>query len=135
VQTNTVLIDEFDNLGYDGYWGFVFVDPALAPGSPYAGRYLLSYTLASYSATLAQREFAAGIGRTEASGGFAVSRLPGEAAAGFEAPAGWSTPLGELDTPVAALPAAMAPVPEPASWALASAGLLWLLGRTRRRLR
>jgi hypothetical protein len=50
VQTATVLVDEFDNLGWDGYWGFVFVDPALYPDSPYKDSWLLSYTLPAYEA-------------------------------------------------------------------------------------
>jgi hypothetical protein len=132
-QLGTVLVDEFDNLGHDGYWGFTFVDAAKHPESPYAGQYLLSFTMASYTATIAQREFAFGIGRTESSGGFAVARLPGVAARGFESPAGWTRRLGGLDSVVATAPAA--PVPEPGSWLLAAAGLpavAWCARRRRR---
>ncbi|MFY9513853.1 MAG: hypothetical protein WAQ05_23060, partial [Rubrivivax sp.] len=70
-QLDMALVDEFDNLEADGYWGFLYVDPALFPNSSYAGQYLLSYTLAGIAATsAAQREFAAGIGRTEGNGAF-----------------------------------------------------------------
>jgi hypothetical protein len=40
-----VSVDEFDNLSHDGYFGFTFVDPNQNPTSPYAGTWLLSYTL------------------------------------------------------------------------------------------
>jgi hypothetical protein len=127
-QTATVLVDEFDNLAHDGYWGFTFVDASAHPDSPYAGKHLLSFTLASAQATLAQREFAAGIGRTEWSGGFVVSRLGGAAAQAFESPAGFNQRLGGLGTVGTA-----SAVPEPATWALLTAGLGLLLWRSRRR--
>jgi hypothetical protein len=123
-QTALVTVDEFDNLGHDGYWGFTYVDPAT--DSPYAGKYLLSYTLQAAGVTAAQAAFAAGIGRTEYTGGFSVSKL-GPAAAAVEQPAAFaSRMLG-----AATLPAQ--PVPEPASAALVLAGLGWLAARAQRR--
>ena len=152
IGANPVLIDEFDNgdgshagSGHDGYWGFTVV-PASETGSPYAGQYLLSYTLeprvySFVAPTAQQREFAASIGRTEITGGAWVDRLAGMAAAGAtEHSAGWMTvlgaagnagPLGAADSagPLrdAGLPALLSPVPEPgAAWLLlVGGGLLW----------
>lgn len=141
--TDMVLIDEFDNgdginaaSGHDGYWGFTLV-PASDTSSPYAGQYLLSYTLAprvfSFVApTVQQREFAASIGRTEITGGVWVDRLAGAAAAAaLENSAGWVTVLGAAGGAGAlgdaGLPSLLSPVPEPGSAVLllAGAGLLW----------
>lgn len=72
-QLAFVEFDEFDNLGHDGYWGFTYVEPTV--DSPYAGKYLLSYTMQAALATATQREFANSIGRTEWNGGFGVTRL------------------------------------------------------------
>jgi hypothetical protein len=131
-QTATVLVDEFDNLAHDGYWGFTYVDPQLHADSPYAGRHLLSFTLASAQTTLAQREFAAGIGRTESSSGFIVTRLPGVAAQHFEAPAAWSSRrLGGLDPALDFSGSATPSIPEPSSWALIALGLAMLAWRRR----
>ena len=138
-----VRVDEFDNgdgvhagSGHDGYWGFTVV-PAGDTSSPYAGQYLLSYTLAPrvynfVAPTAQQREFVASIGRTEITGGAWVDRLAGAAAAAAtENSAGWVTALGAAGAagPLrdAGLPALLSPVPEPGSAALllAGGGLLW----------
>ncbi len=127
-----VLIDEFDNLSADGYWG-LDQDPA-------DGAFVLSFTLdgSATAAALRLREFAAGIGRTEIGGGFVVRKLEGAAAAGLETGAGFaSRKLGGgahegLPTGLAVMGA----VPEPHSAMLTLAGLIglaaWARGRRRR---
>lgn len=120
--------DEFDNLGHDGYFGFTYVDALLYPTSPFAGKYLLSYTIASALPTAQQTAFAASIGRTEYDGGFSVVRLDGVAAAGFETGAGTtSVKLGGIGPAGDSITSS---VPEPTSWALLLGGL-GVLGASR----
>jgi hypothetical protein len=123
-QGAMVLLDEFDNLGHDGYWGFTYVAPSV--DSPYAGKYLLSYTLQAAGASAAQREFANSVGRSEWGGGFAVTRLGLATTAGQESPALAFEPQRL---------AAVAVVPEPAATAQLLLGLAGLarLARLRRR--
>lgn len=117
-----VTFDEFDNLSNDGYFGFTYVDASLYPTSPYAGKYLLSYTLAAAVPTAQQTAFAAAIGRTEYDGGFSVHRLDGVAAAGFETGAGIaSVKLGGVGA--VSDSSITSSVPEPTSWALLLGGL------------
>jgi hypothetical protein len=120
-QLETVLVDEFDNLSHDGYFGFVYVDPALYPTSPFVGRYLLSYTIAAAGTPQAVREFGARIGRTEWSLYTQIVALPS------------AGPLVEAAAPGAlALPAVSA-VPEPRSLLLFAAGAAALAFAARRR--
>jgi hypothetical protein len=129
-----VVIDEFDNLGFDGYWGLVKVEdqdsssPFYDPTSPYAGKYLLSFTMPVFDVrtTASFQAFALSIGRTEFSGGLKVIGLDGAAAAAVtERSAGWVTPLGAVS--------AVTAVPEPGQWALLLAGGMTLAWRARAR--
>lgn len=117
-QLGTVTVDEFDNLNAgssgDGYWGFIYVDPALYPSSPYAGSYLLSYTISPY---LPQARIATAEGRARAA---LIEYLSGLGA----------TPI---DNPVGEYPGyvPLTPVPEPPAVLLLLAGVA-VLAATRR---
>jgi hypothetical protein len=125
-QSAEAQVDEFDNLGADGYFGFTYVDPAIDPASPYAGQYVLSYTLAAAGQTQAQINFARQIGRTETSLGGSMVRLAGVAGAtAGESAAGLATVrLGGLTNAVSV-------VPEPGSALMLLAGGLLLALRRR----
>lgn len=103
-QQGTVLVDEFDNLGHDGYWGFLYVDPALYPDSPYRSSYLLSYTLVAHDAAAPTADTSP-----------QMAMLMSFRSAGLEG-------TGPMN-----------PVPEPGSWALLGAGLFGLLAWMRYR--
>jgi hypothetical protein len=101
------VVDEFDNLSHDAYWGL---------GVAANGDYILSYTLdAAVTPTLTaagarlrlRTDFAAGYGRTR------LISVPGMDASGLSAP--------------------VAAVPEPSSWGLMALGLAALAAGTRRR--
>lgn len=146
-----VLVDEFDNLGHDGYWGFVQVTADLDATSPYLGKWLLSYTIAAAVPTAAQRSFAASVGRTELTGGFSVQALDGVAgnALGGSArplsagavvtgpglPALLPMPSAQLLPTDAALAAPAAAVPEPAALLSMAAGLAIVATAVTRRRR
>jgi hypothetical protein len=150
-QLGTVVVDEFDNIGTgnagDGYFGFIYVDPALYPDAPAAnlGKWLLSYTLLSATPTVAALQFAKTIARTEtSSGGYAVQVLPGVATTAaatdkhpsaladvIETPAGFASHL--ITDPGLTRIGASLPVPEPRTDLLALAGLAALAVIARRR--
>jgi hypothetical protein len=150
-QLGTVVVDEFDNIGTgtagDGYFGFIYVDPALYPDAPVAnlGKWLLSYTLLSATPTVAALQFARTIARTEtSSGGYAVQVLPGVAASAasadkhpgsvgdvIETPAGFASRL--ITDPGLTRVGASLPVPEPGAGVLTLAGLAGLAIIIRRR--
>lgn len=113
-----VNVDEFDNLGHDGYWGFTKVDASV--NSPYAGKYLLSYTLeaAGVSATTAAGQQRMSF--TDYSAGFLARQL--------------SSPFGEFAGYQASSLVVPSPVPEPAAWGLMAIGLLGLGLHARRRI-
>lgn len=124
----TVSVDEFDNLGTgsagDGYFGFTFVDPNTNPASPYAGRYLLSYTLAP---ALQQALATTAAGRARAS---LTEYLAGSPARRIAAPAGEYDDYVPPSIEAPALPTLL-PVPEPGALLLFAAGALALLRRRR----
>jgi hypothetical protein len=107
VQLNTVVVDEFDNLSHDGYWGFIFVDPALYPNSPYKDSWLLSYTMLAHQAQASVQT----------------------ASFERERPLSFRRAVFDVIDPIG--PVVM--VPEPASWALLTGGLLGMLAWTRHR--
>jgi len=113
-----VNADEFDNLAHDGFWGFIYVDPALYGSSPFAGRYLLSYTLqpALLRSLATTADGRARSSLTEYRAGTIVEPISNPAAefAGYIAPS-------------------IAAVPEPPALALAAMGALGLLLLRRRK--
>lgn len=105
-----VIVDEFDNLTNDGYWGLDVLN----------GRYILSYSLFTTGPSAAQRAFAASVGRTELNGGFRVTALAGVAALATEGRATIASRPVSLGA--VTLDPVTAPVPEPASVALMAVG-------------
>ncbi len=108
-ETDPILIDEFDNLGHDGYFGFA--------QKPANGSFVLSYTLAA-SVQSAAASTVAGKARASLTEYIASSssRL-------------LTAPAGEFASYVAPL----SPVPEPSSILLMASGLAGLACLRRRR--
>lgn len=117
-----VLVSEFENQTHDAYWGLAL--------NTNDNTFALSYTLNGTALPAAMREFALSIGRTEANRGYAVTRLEGIAASNSESAAGFANRLlGSADEEFGRV---TSPVPEPGTWALMGAGLLWLARRSRK---
>lgn len=103
-----VVVDEFDNLSHDAYWGL---------GVNAQGEYILSYTLEA-SQTQAQTMQGQMLRlRTDFAANYGGTRFIG-------APVGDTLNLGGG--------AAITPVPEPSTWGLMGLGLALLAGRARR---
>jgi hypothetical protein len=132
-QTAKVTVDEFDNLGADGYWGFTYVDPAANAGSPYAGKFLLSYTLDKAGAKASTAEGRLRISQTDylALNRLAPPRYFAEGSPLAAALAGEYAGYRQSSLVVAA-GISVSAVPEPASWGLMGLGL-GLLAAWRRR--
>jgi hypothetical protein len=109
-QTAPVAVDEFDNLGHDGYFGFA--------QNPANGSFVLSYTLAAFSQSAA----------ATTAGGKARASLTEYIAGGSSRLL--TSPVGEFAGYVMPL----SPVPEPSSLLLMAGGLAGLVWQRRKRL-
>lgn len=107
-DSTTVVVDEFDNLGFNGYWGLAMTS---------SNKFLLSYTLSPANTPKASASTDAGLQR--------VSLTDYTAATGA---ARW---LGEAE-PTSPLLSNVSAVPEPSTWGLMCLGLLLLIGHARR---
>lgn len=123
-QTEPILVDEFDNLGHDGYWGFTKV--ADDANSPYKGQYLLSYTLEASGLKASTAAGQMRMNLTDYTAGFAA-----KAFSSSQIEFGGYRPSSLVVAELALAP--LAAVPEPTSWGLMGLGLLALAGRARRR--
>ncbi len=109
-QTTPVAVDEFDNLGHDGYFGFA--------QNPANGNFVLSYTLAAFSQSAAA---------TTATGKARASLTEYIASSGSRL---LTAPVGEFAGYVMPL----SPVPEPSSLLLMAGGLAGLVWQRRKRV-
>lgn len=111
VDAVPVVIDEFDNLGADGYWGFV--------KDPNSGKYILSYTL---NGANPKALISTDAGRAR------------QSVLDYSAQSGAARLIG-ISADDIALQGAVTAVPEPQSWGLMLAGLGALAGLCGRRAR
>lgn len=109
-ETVPVAVDEFDNLGHDGYFGFA--------QNPANGSFVLSYTLAAFSQSAAATTV----------GGRARASLTEYIAGGSSRLL--TAPVGEFAGYVMPL----SPVPEPSSLLLMAGGLAGLVWQRRKRV-
>nr|WP_316639767.1 PEP-CTERM sorting domain-containing protein [uncultured Roseateles sp.] len=104
-NNDTFAIDEFDNLGADGYWGL---------GVDGSGKYVLSFTMPAYTPTalVSSAEGRLRLSTTDYASGLVSRQI--------------AVPANEFAAQ------ALSPVPEPSGWALMGLGLLVLSGASRR---
>lgn len=100
-------VDEFDNLGADGYWGL---------GVDGTGRYVLSFTMPAYApaAAISSAEGRLRLSTIDYASGLASRQV--------------AAPAEEFST----LSVPTAPVPEPSTWGLMALGIALTMSRARR---
>ncbi|MBT9493345.1 MAG: PEP-CTERM sorting domain-containing protein [Paucibacter sp.] len=114
-DTSLILVDEFDNLGHDGYWGLALNDKS---------EYILSFTMQAHMTAASTAQGLARRNRTDFSALYGGVRSLTTPTGEF---IGWA-PNGSFTTTVSA-------VPEPATYGLFGLGLAALAWRQRKQAR